>query len=177
VPAAWIITCLFGRVDIRGGADGQISPASVYYRLGVLPFILAALMDMLLAFAAVALARALNQSITIAMFSGLAAMIGHNWSPLLRFKGGQGATSMTGALAAVLFWPLCCGLATAALMMLVTRRSSLSTAIGIGVIFIVTLLLLDMGPVVFYPLILFSVMLIKRLQLTYAKRHMPGAAE
>jgi glycerol-3-phosphate acyltransferase PlsY len=176
LSSAWIITRLFGKVDIRSDADGRISPASVYRRLGVLPFVISALMDILLAFAAVALARAITGSVTVGMFSGIAAMIGHNWSPFLKFKGGQGATSMTGALAGVVFWPLCCGLVVAASLMAITRRSSMATAIGIGVVFIVALLRFGLGFIAFYPLILLSIMLIKRLQLAWTKRNIPSAA-
>ncbi|MCL2281639.1 MAG: glycerol-3-phosphate acyltransferase [Dehalococcoidia bacterium] len=171
VSAAWIITRIFGKVDIRSEADGRISPASVYYRLGAVPYVISALLDIFLAVAAVALARAITHSDTVAMLSGLAAMIGHNWSLFLRFKGGQGATSMAGALAGMVFWPLCFGLLAAALAVAITRRTTISTAIGVGVISVIILLTWEPKTTALYPLILFVIMLIKRLQLACISKH------
>jgi len=170
LSAAWIITRLFGKIDIRSEADGRISPASVYYRLGTLPYILAALLDILFAATAVILAQVVTHSNTVAMLSGLAAMIGHNWSLLLKLKGGQGATTMTGTLAVIMFWQLCCGLAIAALVVAITRRSTIATAIGICVVVIAAILKFGLIVPAFYPLGLFSIMLIKRLQLSRASK-------
>ena len=170
ISAAWIITRLFGKIDIRSAADGRISPASVYYRLGTLPYILAVFLDILFAATAVILAQAVTHSNTVAMLSGFAAMLGHNWSLFLKFKGGQGATTMTGALAAIMFWQLCCGLAVAALVVAITRRSTIATAIGICAVVIAAILKFGFTVSAFYPLGLFSIMLIKRLQLSRASK-------
>jgi glycerol-3-phosphate acyltransferase PlsY len=171
VSSTWIIMRLFAGQDMRGEPDGTISAAAVYYKLGALAYAVAALIDISLAAAAVILARAVTHSSSIAMLSGLAAMAGHNWSLFLRFKGGQGATAMGGALAAVILWPLCYGLVAAALVVLFTHRSGLATAVGVLTVFFVALLQNGAGVTALYPLSLFSLMLIKRLQLSRAAGH------
>jgi len=162
---------LFGKQDIRCEPDGTISAASVFYKLGAFPYTLATLMDITLAATAVILARVLTHSNSIAMLSGLAAMTGHNWSVFLRFKGGQGATAMGGALAAIMLWPLCYGLVVAALMAIITHRSGLSTAVGVLTVSFVALIQNGAVTAAGYPLSLFSLMLIKRLQLARAEGH------
>jgi glycerol-3-phosphate acyltransferase PlsY len=178
VSSSWIIVRLFGKQDMRCEPDGTISAATVYYKLGVFPYTLAVLMDIMLAAAAVILVRALTHSSSIAMLAGIAAMAGHNWSIFLRFKGGLGATAMTGALAAVMLWPLCYGLVVAALVGVITHRHGLGTAIGVITIFFVALIQNGAGVIVVYPLSLFSLMLVKRFQLARAaERSMLGSAK
>jgi acyl phosphate:glycerol-3-phosphate acyltransferase len=178
VSSTWIIMKLFGKQDIRLEPDGTISPAFVFYKLGALPYILAASMDVTLTATAVIIGRGLTNSLSMAMLSGLAAMAGHNWSIFLRLKGGQGATAMGGALAIVLPLPLCYGLLAAVLVAVMTRRPGLSTAIGILTVSFVALIQNGAGTLAAFPLSLFSLMLFKRLQLARAaKREEPGPAK
>ena len=178
VSSAWVIVRLLDKQDIRSEPDGTISAATVYHKLGAFPYTLAALMDITLAASAVILARALTHSLSISMLSGLAAMAGHNWSLFLRFKGGQGATAMGGALAAVMLWPLCYGLLAAALVAVITHRSGLGTTVGVLTVFFVALAQNGAGAMAVYPLSLFSLMLIKRFQLARsAGRGILGSAK
>lgn len=178
VSSSWIMVRLFGKQDMRHEPDGTISAASVYYKLGAFPYTLAVLMDITLAATAVILARLLTHSSSLAMLAGLAAMAGHNWSIFLRFKGGLGATAMAGALAAVMLWPLCYGLVAAALVGVFTHRHGLGTTVGVLTVFFVSLIQNGAGAAAVYPLSLFSLMLIKRLQLARAAgRGMLGSAK
>lgn len=178
VSSSWIMVRLFGKQDMRGEPDGTISAACVYYKLGAFPYVLAVLMDITLAAMAVIFARLLTHSSSIAMLAGLAAMAGHNWSIFLHFKGGLGATAMGGALAAVMLGPLCYGLLAAGLAGIPTHRPGLGTAMGVLTIFFVSLIQNGAEAVTVYPLSLFSLMLIKRLQLARAAgRGMLGSAK
>jgi glycerol-3-phosphate acyltransferase PlsY len=105
------------------------------------------------------------------MLAGLAAMAGHNWSVYLRFKGGQGATAMGGAILAVMLVPLCFGLVAAAITSYFTHKSSISTAVGVLAISLVAFIQNGFSTFAIYPLSLFSLMLIKRLQLARATSH------
>ena len=168
ISSTWIVMKLFAKQNVRCGADGTISPALVFYKLGKLAFMLATLMDVTLAVTAVLLAKALTHSTSIAMLAGLAAMAGHNWSAFLQFKGGQGATSLGGAILAVMLVPLCFGVVAAAITSYFTHKSGLSTAVGVLVISFVAFIQKGVSTFAIYPLSLFSLMLIKRLQLARA---------
>lgn len=165
VSSTWIVSRLFGKIDMSREPDGTISAASVYYKLGFFPYALVVFMDIMLGATAVILARGLTHSSIIAMLAGLAAMAGHNWSVFLKFKGGLGATVMAGALATVMIWPLCYGLIGATLVMAITHRAGLGTTVGIAIIFLVALIQNGFGVTAAYPLTLFSLMMIKRFQL------------
>ena len=171
ISSTWIVMKVFAKQNVRCGADGTISPALVYYKLGKLAFMLATLMDVTFAVTAVLLAKALTHSTSIAMLAGLAAMSGHNWSVYLHFKGGQGATAMGGAILAVMFVPLCFGLVAAAITSYFTHKSSISTAVGVLTISLVAFIQNGFSTFAIYPLSLFSLMIIKRLQLARATGH------
>jgi acyl phosphate:glycerol-3-phosphate acyltransferase len=171
ISSTWIIMRLFGKQNIRGEADGTISPAFVFYKLGRPAFMVATLMDVTLATSAVLLAWALTHSTSISMLAGFAAMAGHNWSAYLHFKGGQGATAMGGALLAVMLLPLCYGVVAATITSSLTHRSGLSTAVGVLTVSFVAFIQHGVSLLAIYPLSLFSLMLIKRLQLSRATAH------
>jgi glycerol-3-phosphate acyltransferase PlsY len=94
VSSACIVAYLFGRIDIRSEPDGRVSAAEVHHRLGKFPFALTVLGDVLLPLAAVYLAGVLTGSINVMMMAGFAAVVGHNWSVMIKFKGGLGATAI-----------------------------------------------------------------------------------
>jgi glycerol-3-phosphate acyltransferase PlsY len=165
ISSTWIVVRLFSKQDMRCEPDGTISAATVYYKIGLFPYMITVIMDISLAATAVMLARALTHSNTFAMLAGLAAMAGHNWSIFLKFKGGQGATAMAGALSVIMLEPLCYGMLVAALVGIFTHRSGLGTALGVFTISLVALMQNGAGIMAAYPLSLFSLMLIKRLQL------------
>ncbi len=165
ISSTWIVMKLFAKQNVRCESDGTISPALTFYKLGKPAFMITTLMDITLATTAVLLARALTHSTSVSMLAGLAAMAGHNWSAYLHFKGGQGATSMGGAILAVMLLPLCYGVVAATLVSWITHRPGLSTAVGVVVISFVAFIQNGAGTFAIYPLSLFSLMLIKRFQL------------
>jgi glycerol-3-phosphate acyltransferase PlsY len=164
VSSSYIVACLTGNFDIKDEPDGQISAATIYYRTGVLPCLTAIIMDILLAASSVIIARMLTDSANVMMISGFAAVAGHNWSIFLKLKGGLGATAIGGALAAVAFWPLFYGLITAGIVLLLTSRPRLSTALGILMTSGTIIIRSGFEILAIYPLTLFVLMLLKEFQ-------------
>jgi glycerol-3-phosphate acyltransferase PlsY len=164
VSAATIVGRLVGGIDMRHEEDGRISASAIYDKLGLLPFVIVVLMDASLAAAAVMQARLFSESQTFTILAGVAAVAGHNWSFLLRFKGGLGATAIAGVLLALSPLASLTGMAFAAVVLLVTRRSGLSTLIGIAAISVAIYYQDRQGILAVYPFILATVMLLKKLQ-------------
>lgn len=147
-----------------------MSAAAMYRRFGPIPFVVVVITDMGIAASAVIIAKMLTGSLEIVLVAGLAAVVGHNWSVFLRFKGGLGATAIGGVLASLVFWQSLVGLGIAGLVLLATRRSGLSTAVCI--IIISGILFMQKMPAVLamYPITLFVLMLFKRVQRDRAVR-------
>jgi len=181
VPLAYLIgsfpsTLIFGRLvertDMRVEGDGKISAAAVYRRMGRIPYVIVVLMDIGKGALAVVVARALTDSMPLILVAGFFAVAGHCWSVFMKFQGGLGATAICGVLGATIFWPLVIGLAVGIVFQLISRKSSIATALIIAVITIALLVqrfilhqnLDQPWYILLYPFILISLMVIKHFQ-------------
>lgn len=165
IPSAWIVAKMVGGTDLRDEGDGKISAAAVYRRLGLLPFLMVVAMDVGKGALAVGSARLVSDSAAIRLATGMTAVVGHSWSPFLRFRGGLGATVIFGALAGLMIKEFLIAGAFALVPFLVTRKSGLSTAIIIVALPVVLLIEGQPWYLVSYPPALVSLMLLKKLQL------------
>jgi glycerol-3-phosphate acyltransferase PlsY len=167
-----------GKIDVRQEGDGRISAAAVHRKLGVVPFVLVVVMDVGEGVLTVLIARMLTkslmptESLIVMMIAGFAAVVGHNWSVFLKFKGGMGATTIYGVLVALVWWQLLIVAAAAYIIFLIMKRknSGLMTAILIIVLSIVLLVqsLFQNEPLILaiYPFILILLMVLKRFQIS-----------
>jgi glycerol-3-phosphate acyltransferase PlsY len=122
-------------------------------------------MDISLAFLAVSIAEVLTHAPDIMLLAGFAAVMGHNWSIFLGLRGGLGATAIFGALVAVMPLQICYGLISGVIVwFLIGGRPSVGTAVGIIVASGAAFLEFGMGAFAIYPLTLFSLMLLKQMQ-------------
>ena len=188
IPFGFIIGKFLYKKDIRDFGSKNIGATNVFRTLGVFSGVLALLLDALKGFISVYLIPALNGVnlstpdctfasssngiVLIYVLSGLASIIGHNWTIFLGFKGGKGvATSIGVALALA---PKEAGVAFAAfvLLVLITRYVSVGSIIG-SILFLISMFVFK-EPL---PLLIFGglacVMIIIRHQ-TNIKRLMNG---
>ncbi|MDD5398678.1 MAG: glycerol-3-phosphate acyltransferase [Dehalococcoidia bacterium] len=134
-PSSFIVAMLAAKIDIRDEPDGKISAAAVYRRVGLLPFIIAVVMDMGKGALAVLIAQWLYAGPLLVMLAGLVAIVSHQWSIFLRFQGGRGATVMAGVLVCICTVPTLIGAAVAGMMALWIKNNSASFGIGIVALF------------------------------------------
>ena len=172
IPSAYIIGRLMGKIDVRQEGDGRISAAAVHRKLGVVPFLLVVIMDVGVGVLAVLFAQMLTESLIAVLIAGFAAVVGHNWSVFLKFRGGLGATTTYGVLVTLVWWQFLAVAAVAFGIFLIRKRqgSGLATGILIVVLSIVLLLqsLFQDAPLILaiYPVILILLMLLKRFQIS-----------
>lgn len=95
---------LVQRVDVRRHGSGRTGGGNVWRTAGFIPGLLTGLCDGLKGAAAIWLARALGVEGWVQAVAGSAAVLGHNYSLFLKFKGGAGTMVSVGA--AAVFWPL-----------------------------------------------------------------------
>jgi glycerol-3-phosphate acyltransferase PlsY len=181
IPFSYLTARLFGKIDLRTEGDGRISAAAVKKRMGLIPFLVVVALDVCKGFVAVMIAKAMVNSTTIedlpfssllvVLGTGFVTVVGHSWSPFIKFQGGLGATVIYGTLAGVFLWPQeLIALLVGAIAIVVTRKSGFSTGGVIGALIIVLLLQkIFWTPgmsllIVLYPLILILLMIAKRFQ-------------
>ena len=91
IPAAYIVAFIWtGGRDIHHIGDGNPGVMNVWDNLGFTPALITAAGDIGKGTAAVGLAYWVSDSHTLAIFAGLTAVVGHDYSVFLRFKGGNG---------------------------------------------------------------------------------------
>lgn len=101
VPSGVLIGRLYG-VDPRQVGSGRTGGTNVYRAAGPKAGLLTAFADAVKGLLVVLLIRSLFPDAPFAAaFAGLAAIVGHNWSVFLKFRGGAGTMTNLGVLLAL----------------------------------------------------------------------------
>lgn len=104
IPFGYIVGKCFKGIDIRKHGSGNIGVANILRVLGIKYALLVLIGDCLKGIAPLALTSLLKiESIRIYLIIGIAAIIGHNWSVFLNFKGGKGVATTYGVV--LFFYP------------------------------------------------------------------------
>jgi len=112
IPMGYLVIKVVKGEDIRKHGSGRTGGTNALRAGGPIAGALTSLGDALKGYAAVMLARvivgpaelATTVGTLAAVVAGLGAVIGHNWSLYLSFKGGAGTAPNIGA--AIAFWPV-----------------------------------------------------------------------
>ncbi|MGB9594506.1 MAG: glycerol-3-phosphate 1-O-acyltransferase PlsY [Anaerolineae bacterium] len=115
------------RIDIRRFGSGRTGGTNVLRTLGWLPALITAATDVLKGMAAVWLARTLGAPSAGHAVAAVFAVLGHNYTFTLKFKGGAGVAPMVGATA-LLSFPVAAALLPVGLaIMAISRYASLGS--------------------------------------------------
>ena len=97
IPFGFLISKLSGKNVLEIGWK-KTSGSNVFKNVGKWQGILTGLLDVAKGSLAVLVAQKLGLSVEAQVFSGFAAVVGHNWSVFLRFSGGRGIGTFVGVL-------------------------------------------------------------------------------
>ncbi len=115
IPWSLIIGLRFYGVDLRKEGSGNLGATNVFRVLGTRAALAVAVLDVAKGFAAVGLAWLLVPPDTYAVLhewvlvaATIAAMLGHSYSPYIRFRGGKSIAVAAGALLVLTpkAWPI-----------------------------------------------------------------------
>ena len=144
IPVGYLVVKIVKGADVRQHGSGRTGGTNVWRAAGLWPAILTALGDFLKGLSAVLIARALLGSSVGEVLVGVAAVVGHNWSVFLGWRGGAGTATNLGVISA-LSLPVALALSGAGLLVIVISRyasvASLAVAILAPTIFLVLALL------------------------------------
>jgi glycerol-3-phosphate acyltransferase PlsY len=131
IPTGYIVVKRLKGYDIRTKGSGNPGTANVYRNAGALAGAITLIVDALKGYAPVHLSYALYpRRPELAIAVGAAAVIGHNWTPLLGFKGGKGVATSAGVFAALLPWPMAVTVAAFALAVKISGHISVGSMTG-----------------------------------------------
>ncbi len=128
IPFGYVIGRLFYRTDIRTRGSGNIGAMNALRTLGKAGALPVLLLDALKGFAPTILALHDNQ--IVAALVATAAVLGHCFSPWLRFRGGKGVATSFGAIFALCFPAGLVGAAGWVAGAALTRYSSVGSMLG-----------------------------------------------
>ncbi len=137
-PTGFLVAKARG-VDIRSVGSGNIGAANTFRAIGKLAGVFVLLIDALKGFAAVALCNLLIKFFGVTdpamalhhqIVAGIFAVLGHNYTCWLAFKGGKGIATTAGVYLALA--PAAVGIGAAAFVasIVVTRIASLSSMVA-----------------------------------------------
>lgn len=131
IPTAYLAGKLLKNIDIRQHGSGNVGATNVFRVLGKWPGAAVLILDLLKGALPVYLFLGLGLEPNVALTLGLAAILGHVFTPFLGFKGGKGVAAGAGVLMAL--YPGLFGLVSGvwALSFLVSRIVSLSSLIAV----------------------------------------------
>ena len=106
IPFGYLVGKYLKNVDIREQGSGNIGTANAFRVMGAKYAILVLIGDCLKGFLAVFLSRKLLiiNNVSFYLIIGLFAIIGHNWSVFLKFRGGKGIATTYGVVFS--FYPI-----------------------------------------------------------------------
>lgn len=131
IPFGVIIGLVLKGVDIRDSGSGNIGAANAIRTLGVVPGIIVLLLDIAKGFFAVYISTHLmlgNPLMNVT--AGLMAIVGHNCSMFLKFKGGKGIATTLGVFLALNWQIALICIVTYIIIVVITRYSSLGSLSG-----------------------------------------------
>jgi glycerol-3-phosphate acyltransferase PlsY len=144
IPVGYLVVKLVKGMDVRQHGSGRSGGTNVWRAAGLWPAILTTSGDFLKGMGAVLIARAVLGNSVGEVLVGVAAVVGHNWSIFLGWRGGAGTATNLGVISALSF-PVALALIVAALLVVVISRyasvASLTVAILAPAIFLALALL------------------------------------
>ena len=128
IPTGYLVVKRLKGYDIRTKGSGNPGTANVYRNAGALAGAITLVVDALKGYAPVYLCLILHpRRPELAIAAGAAAIIGHNWTPLLGFKGGKGVATSAGVFLALIPLPMAATMAAFALAVKISGHISVGS--------------------------------------------------
>jgi glycerol-3-phosphate acyltransferase PlsY len=151
IPSAYMAGRFLKGIDIRTYGSGTVGASNVIEHIGLMKGFFLGIFDSVgKGTLVIIVAKLLDQSVPVQITVGLVAVVGHNWSPYIRFTGGRGIATLTGVMLGFLMW-----------------REMLFAAVMIGIVG--KMLMRDTALMAVVTLMLFPVLelLLGQIQFTY----------
>lgn len=156
IPCGFIIYYLKKKGDIRNEGSGNIGATNVLRIIGKKAAAAALLLDMLKGILPVAYGMRCFDSPVIILCGGAAAVVGHLFTPYLKFKGGKGVATLLGVFMVFDFPAAVVFLVAFAAVFALTKVVSAASLTGVLALFFYTLFtgIVEISLIVFIVVIL-----------------------
>ena len=153
IPSGYIIGRLAAGIDIREYGSGNVGASNVIAHVGKMTGIAQGLLfdGFLKGYAPILIGRyVLEVDLWVQCAAGLVAILGHNWSPFIRFTGGRGVATAMAVTLALNFWieMFVMGVVSAVGILFIARDTGFWTFVSILAFPIIALALATAAPTV-----------------------------
>ncbi len=172
VPWAYIWSRVMAGVDIRMVGDGNVGARNTFKQIGRRSGLVVGVLDFAKGTAVVLLARQLGLGEVWALAAGMAVVAGHDWSPFLRFRGGQGFAPTGGVLLGLMPLETLAGAGVAGVVLAVSHHWNFSQMAGLALLPVAALWSGSPILMMAYMVALFAVVSVKKfVDLPLARRN------
>ena len=168
IPFAYIASHLKKGVDIRQVGGGNVGALNTIREIGLLPGLAVLLADIAKGSVAVLVALWLDIPLIWIFVTGLAAVVGHNWSVFLKFKGGKGAATTIGVVLVLVPYEAAISIAIILTIVVITSNVRLGVIVGLALLPFTIWQFNGSGMLIAYSLALFFLLSIRALPGTRA---------
>jgi acyl phosphate:glycerol-3-phosphate acyltransferase len=129
ISFSYIFTRVFKKKDIRETGSGNAGTTNVLRNYGWKMGLLTLVCDLAKGVGAAFLGLLIGGQMGL-YIAAVFAVVGHNWSVYLKFKGGKGVATTTGVLLVIMPIPTAVVFAVCVLIVVITRYMSVGSIIG-----------------------------------------------
>ncbi len=129
IPTAYIAGRLLKGKDIRQMGDSNVGAANAFRQLGVKIGTTVFFIDASKGVLAILIAQIANIPQIAILFTGAAAVVGHNWPVFIGFRGGWGESTTIGVLLASITQPMLIVAGPAVLTLFIKKNVTIASAV------------------------------------------------
>ena len=129
IPTAYIAGHILKGVDIRRVGDENMGAANAFHQLGAKAGVAVGIVDAGKGTLAILIAQAANIPQAAVLFTGAAAVVGHNWPVFIGFRGGRGESTAIGVLLTTITQPMLILAGPALLALFIFRNVILASCV------------------------------------------------
>ncbi len=166
IPFAYIAGKLLKEIDIRQVGGGNMGAVNTAREIGPVPGLLVLAADIAKGSLAVIIALRLDLSLILVFSAGFAAVLGHNWSVFLKFRGGKGAATTIGVLFALVPLEFAISLAFILAIIVITSNVRLAVVAGLAVLPFIIWQINGSGMLIIYSIVMFLFLCARSLSST-----------
>ncbi len=166
IPTSYLIAKHKKNIDIRNYGSGNIGAANAITQIGKISGFSIGLFDSFIkGTCVILLCKFLEFNITIQILSGLFTIIGHCWSPYIKFTGGRGVATSVGVVIGFNLLPeiIILTLIMGILGGIIFKETSIWAAISIPILIILNLLFHRPTEIIYLSLSIGLILIFKRL--------------
>ncbi|MFW2487992.1 glycerol-3-phosphate 1-O-acyltransferase PlsY [Clostridium chromiireducens] len=168
IPTGYLLTKRFCEIDIRTKGSGNIGSTNVKRIAGTKISIITQIIDILKGVIPVALGIYLAKTIELSVSENtyvsiiaIAVILGHNYTPFLKFKGGKGVNTTLGAFILIAPIPTLTGVAVYFILRFITRIVSIRS-ISIGVTIPIMCIIMKLSIAIIFSATIACVLMVVR---------------